>query len=121
MGSGSRAISRKAVRSSPSATTSAAISSRLRPSGTVRSRRTTSPRASASRIPSTDSGPESAYSPALSCPESLRWRASRRNTSGWRTSPRPWSCRPIASALAPGATTSFTGGQPASIFVEEIS
>ena len=109
------------MRSSPSATTSAAISSMLRPSGTVRSRRTTSPRARASRIPSTESGPESAYSPALSWPETLRWRASRRNTSGWRTRPRPWSWRAIASALAPGATTSFTGGPPASIFVDEIS
>jgi hypothetical protein len=72
-------------------------------------------------MPCTESGPDSAYSPALSWPETPRWRASTRNTSGWRTRPIAWSWRAIDSPLAPGGTTKRTGGRPASIFVEEIS
>ena len=120
-GAGSRAASRNVSRSIPSAITRAAISSRLRPSGMVRSRRTTSPRRSTSRMPSRDSGPERAYSPAFSWAPTPRARASARKTSGWRTRPSAWSCRAIVSAVAPGGTTSRTGGAPSAIFGQLVS
>ena len=72
-------------------------------------------------MPCTESGPESAYSPALSWLETPRRSASTRKTSGWLTRPIACSWRAIAAALAPGGTTKRTGSSPASILVDEIS
>ena len=108
-------------RRGPAWPTSAAVSSRVRPSGMVTSWRTTSPRARTSTISSSERGPSRAYSPALSWPPTPRDADEGGRARGCRTRPRASSLRPIASALAPGGTTSFTGGAPSASFGRRVS